>query len=430
MNKVFGILLVGLLLLNLSACRLHSVGHKEAVEIGVKTATKALADYQRARTSNEYFLGDPAKSEILASGDTWVLIRNTTTSARKLPYTMSGEQRYLLKETFERAIKNYCEGIGKVHIVNEFEQVVISENSVLGKCAEKSMQAWYAYKIGCLNNTDGVKLSLCDPNHPETIYSDPVRYPGVPSKSELARLASSPVSPNGNGKQLNENEQQVIQISSGTGFAITNDGHIVTNNHVIKGCSKVMLANDGKYVPLRVVSNDPTNDLAVLKGDFEPVETFSVNKGNPELMQDIYVAGYPFGKKISTSVKVTRGIISSLTGYGNNFSGIQIDAAIQPGNSGGPIFDEQGNVVGVVVSKLAKQGSITPENTNFGVKANILANLLVSNAVPFSEGKDANISKSGLSKKASDATFYLSCWNTVAEAKKMRTKKVMFSDLD
>jgi hypothetical protein len=147
-------------------------------------------------------------------------------------------------------------------------------------------------------------------------------------------------------------------------------------------------------------------------------------------MQDVYVSGYPFGRMVSTSVKVTRGIISSLTGYGNNFSGLQIDAAIQPGNSGGPIFDEKGNVVGVVVSKLAKQGDIEPENTNFGVKANILANLLTSNSVPFNDGDGTEISKTALSKKASDATFYLSCWNTIAEAKKMKTSKVMFSELD
>jgi S1-C subfamily serine protease len=226
------------------------------------------------------------------------------------------------------------------------------------------------------------------------------------------------------------NDQDVIQISSGTGFAITNNGHIVTNNHVINGCSKVLLVDDGEYVPLKVLSNDPQNDLAVLKGEFTPTETFSITNGNPELMQDVYVSGYPFGRMVSTSVKVTRGIISSLTGYGNNFSGLQIDAAIQPGNSGGPIFDEKGNVVGVVVSKLAKQGDIEPENTNFGVKANILANLLTSNSVPFNDGDGTEISKTALSKKASDATFYLSCWNTIAEAKKMKTSKVMFSELD
>ena len=69
-------------------------------------------------------------------------------------------------------------------------------------------------------------------------------------------------------------------------------------------------------------------------------------------MQEIFVAGYPFGKEISSSVKITKGIISSLTGMGNNFSNIQIDAALQPGKSGDPVFDAKGNVVDVAVTKL------------------------------------------------------------------------------
>ena len=109
-----------------------------------------------------------------------------------------------------------------------------------------------------------------------------------------------------------------------------------------------------------------------LKGDFSPKTVFPLSNTRPELLQDIYVAGYPFGNEISTSVKVTKGIISSLTGIGNNFSNIQIDAALQSGNSGGPILDDLGNVVGVAVAKLDakymfEEFGIIPENTNFGI---------------------------------------------------------------
>ena len=369
---------------------------------------------------------------MLLKGEAFILIRNKTTSAKKLPYMFLGKQLYMLKEVFVTAIVNYCESIGKVHSRDDFTQVVIGNNTVLGKCVGKNAVHWQRYVDLCLNRTSSYKWPPCEKNHPESIFAVPPRFNGIPSVDELKMIASGdgPISGSDASTKKMPNKHELIQISSGTGFAITDDGHIVTNNHVIEGCSKVLLVDDGKYVPLKVLANDPMNDLAVLKGDFTPSETFAIGKGNPELMQDIYVSGYPFGKKVSTSVKVTRGIISSLTGYGNNFSGIQIDAAIQPGNSGGPIFDDYGNVVGVVVSKLAKQGDITPENTNFGVKANILANVLVSNSVPFIEGNVSDISKGKLSAKASDATFYLSCWNTVAEAQKMRTKKVMFGELD
>ena len=107
------------------------------------------------------------------------------------------------------------------------------------------------------------------------------------------------------------------------------DSHVITNNHVINGCNKVKIHHDGRLISARVITYDPQNDLALLKGDFRPSTVFGLSNQKPELLQDIYVAGYPFGRKISTSVKVTKGIISSLTGIGNNFSNIQIDAALQ-----------------------------------------------------------------------------------------------------
>ena len=103
-----------------------------------------------------------------------------------------------------------------------------------------------------------------------------------------------------------------------------------------------------------MVTFDPRNDLALLKGKFQPSTVLHLSTSSPELLQDVYVAGFPFGRKVSTGVKVTKGIISSLTGIGNNFSNIQIDAALQSGNSGGPILDEKGNVVGVAVARLDK----------------------------------------------------------------------------
>ena len=103
-----------------------------------------------------------------------------------------------------------------------------------------------------------------------------------------------------------------------------------------------------------MVTFDTSNDLVLLKGNFRPSTVLPLSTKSPELLQDVYVAGYPFGRKISTSVKVTRGIISSITGIGNNFSNIQIDEALQPGNSGGPILDDRGNVGSVAVARLDK----------------------------------------------------------------------------
>ena len=120
---------------------------------------------------------------------------------------------------------------------------------------------------------------------------------------------------------------------------------------------------------------------------------------------------------------------------GNNFSNIQIDAAIQSGNSGGPILDDFGNVVGVAVSKLDAKymlenfGAI-PENTNFGIKSSVVRNVMNSNGVTPVPANVDQISKSQLGKMISQGTFYVSCWMTIAQIEKMRAKKVLFENLD
>jgi len=229
-------------------------------------------------------------------------------------------------------------------------------------------------------------------------------------------------------------KDEVVSASSGSGFAVSSDGHVITNNHVIDGCQRVQIHHKGKSIPATIVTFDPNNDLALLQGDFRPSTVFTLSKEKPELLQDIYVAGYPFGQKISTSVKVTKGIISSLTGIGNNFSNFQIDAALQPGNSGGPILNDKGNVVGVAVAKLdlavaLEEFGVIPDDTNFGIKTSVVRNLLESNDISLPNPNTKSISKSKLGKMITEGTYYLSCWMTYAQIEKLRTEKVMFKDL-
>ena len=228
---------------------------------------------------------------------------------------------------------------------------------------------------------------------------------------------------------------KTIAAASGSGFAVSSSGYVITNNHVINGCQKVKIHHKGKIIPVTVVNYDPSNDLALLKGDFRPSTVFPLSNQKPELLQDVYVAGYPFGNKISSTVKVTKGIISSLTGMRNNFSNIQIDASLQPGNSGGPILNNKGNVVGVAVAKLdikkvLKDFGVIPENTNFGIKTNVVRSLLESNNINLPKPNTREISKSKLGSMISDGTYYLSCWMTMTQIEKMRPRKVIFQDLD
>ena len=229
--------------------------------------------------------------------------------------------------------------------------------------------------------------------------------------------------------------KKIINASSVSGFAGSSDGYVITNNHVIEGCQEVIVHTKEKDIKTRIISFDPQNDLALLKGDFQPKTVFPLSNSRPELLQDIYVAGYPFGNAISSSIKVTKGIISSLTGIGNNFSNIQIDAALQSGNSGGPIIDDNGNVIAVAVSKLDAKymlenfGSI-PENTNFGIKSSVVKSILDSNDVARPDANQSEISKTMLGKMISSGTYYISCWMTQAQIELLKSKKVLFEGLN
>ncbi len=228
---------------------------------------------------------------------------------------------------------------------------------------------------------------------------------------------------------------RLISASSGSGFTVSHIGHVVTNNYVISDCQKVVIHHKGQSVLARTLAFDPQNDLAVLKGEFRPSTVLKVSANRPELLQDIYVAGYPFGQRMSRGVKVTKGIISSLTGIGNNFSNIQIDAALQPGNSGGPIVDEKGNVVGVAIAKLdikkvLQDYGTLPENTNFGVKTSVVKSMLDSNNIDLPRPSRRTISKTDLGRLIDDGTFYLSCLMTQAQIKKLKSQKVLFKKLD
>ena len=229
-------------------------------------------------------------------------------------------------------------------------------------------------------------------------------------------------------------DDEILPAASGSGFAVTSDGYVITNYHVIEGCSGIEIYNNTQPIPANVINFDLNNDIALLKADFNPLHYFPLRTKNPELLMDIYAAGFPFGYDISTPVKVTRGIISSLSGAGNNYSNIQTDATIQPGNSGGPIVDNKGNVVAVAVATLDLEEvfeayGVVPEGTHFGIKSNVVINFLESNNVSLIEPNDKPLSGEALGRMITDGTYYISCLMTMAQINEMRERKALFSNL-
>jgi S1-C subfamily serine protease len=158
--------------------------------------------------------------------------------------------------------------------------------------------------------------------------------------------------------------------STGTGFFVSENGHLVTSAHVVNGCQTVRSSHGGA---LRMIFTDEESDLALFVASEKP-EAIARLRGGREARagESVVAVGFPFNGLLSSDPIVTTGIISALSGVKNDRRRIQISAPVQPGNSGGPLLGENGSVVGVVVAKLnamkvAETIGDIPQNVNFAV---------------------------------------------------------------
>ena len=170
---------------------------------------------------------------------------------------------------------------------------------------------------------------------------------------------------------------------NGSGVIISKSGHIITNHHVIKDAEKIevefMLDDELQKFNAEVIQVDKTNDLAVLKifdmnfdGVSEPPYNFKFR--GSDVGTKVYAFGYPMALSImGKEIKVTDGIISSKSGFDGNITTYQITAPIQGGNSGGPLFDEQANLIGINSSGIRKD---IADNVAYSIKTSYVSNLL------------------------------------------------------
>lgn len=182
-------------------------------------------------------------------------------------------------------------------------------------------------------------------------------------------------------------ERKAPEVSAGgfgTGFYVSTSGHILTNAHVVRGCSTIHVAGDHlASTPAILKGADVTHDLALLELSKPPPSELPVLhwRGLVPLGEQIAVYGFPYFGTYAATGTFTRGDVTALAGLGGNSAHLQISAPIQPGNSGGPVTDERGWVVGVVVGRLSsshvvKRTGDLPQNVNFAVKATQAASFL------------------------------------------------------
>jgi S1-C subfamily serine protease len=170
--------------------------------------------------------------------------------------------------------------------------------------------------------------------------------------------------------------------SSGTGFFVSSRGHVLTNHHVIDNCSAITVAlGESISQSARVVATDSKNDLALLATTGVAPGAVPNLRMGVRLGETIFVYGFPLAGLLASSGNFTSGSVTAVAGLGDDTTMIQMSAPVQPGNSGGPVLDQHGNVVAVVVSKLnalriAKVTSDIPQNINFAIKSLIAMGFL------------------------------------------------------
>lgn len=210
-----------------------------------------------------------------------------------------------------------------------------------------------------------------------------------------------------------------VQQKRGTGtvFVVSKAGHAVTNHHVVQGCTELRV--EGRDGIAKLVTDDKVNDLALLQIPGQITATAPIAKEPQKIRQgeEVVVFGFPLNFVLSSGGNLTPGLISALTGLGNNTNQFQITAPIQPGSSGSPLLNKKGEVVGAVVMKLsdkemAKATGSIGQNVNFAVSGQTLKTFLDTHKVDYRTTGLMSFDKStaDIADEARKWTTVVECW--------------------
>ncbi len=185
---------------------------------------------------------------------------------------------------------------------------------------------------------------------------------------------------------LNKSEEG-ITLKAGTGVLLGELGYVLTSYHLLKGAkySQVTFVN-GEKIQASLFIKDGKNDLAFLKLDHYPdLPMINITMGDSSQMQigdEVFTIGYPLSNILGHKPRYSEGVISSLSGMQDNRAMFQVSVPIQSGNSGGPLFNGDGELVGIVSSTLDPENTFRvlgtmPQNVNFAVKSSLVKNMIL-----------------------------------------------------
>jgi S1-C subfamily serine protease len=213
-------------------------------------------------------------------------------------------------------------------------------------------------------------------------------------------------------------------LVTGTGFVLSREGHVITNNHVVNDCvDQIYGALPAKPgLKLRIIARDPKNDVALLMATTRFSKTVAFRGAGIRPGDAVIAIGYPLFGTLSSEPIVTTGIVSALGGLQDDSRFIQISASVQPGNSGGPLLDMAGNVVGVVTQKIdpfyvARTTGSLPENVNFALKTGVVRDFLEKSAVayPVASARGGELTVPEIAARAKEYTLLIWCKAAIHE---------------
>jgi serine protease Do len=195
---------------------------------------------------------------------------------------------------------------------------------------------------------------------------------------------------------------------SGTGFYVSLNAHILTNDHVVTACHSTSVAEPGRATSVaRIIARDPVNDLALLLVPNAPraVPPF---KSTVRIGEAVAVYGFPLAGVLPSSGNFTMGHVTATEGLKDDKRMLQISAPVQPGNSGGPLMDATGSIVGVVTLRLNPS---LAQNANFAIKSSVAMTFLERNGVtpPAAPQNAAPLSSADLAERAQQFTVFVTC---------------------
>jgi S1-C subfamily serine protease len=289
-------------------------------------------------------------------------------------------------------------------------------DGVYGRGTRAGIVAWQTARgrkvTGVLGNSDARALENEASKGPHAVAQGPQK-PRIESSGAESRPA--PKEALAEARKPPPLEPKLT--AAGTAFAINKAGEFLTNYHVIKGCSLVRVRVGGALIDGTVAYTDDRNDLALVRTrvtDMEPLR-FRDGKKGVRPADGVVGLGFPYSGLLATSPQVTTGAVSALAGLHDDTRVLQITTPIQPGNSGGPLLDSSGNVVGIVSSRIsdlaiAEATGSLPQNINFAIKSAIIREFLEAHRIDYANSQSVTkLDPADVGEMAMKSTVLLEC---------------------